>query len=174
MRIRRFLLTVCLGMAWLGQGALAQQMPMMPQPPGATQPMAAMGAAPVPTPDLVITAFEKQVVLPDRALPFTPTGMGQQFFAKLIAKVDFGRGVWFSIRKARIPPGGHVGIMRTTEICYIERGLGLLLDAQGKTVQAVPAGSWFTVPTNWAHTLKSIGEEDLIMTVIRVGPKEIH
>ncbi len=136
--------------------------------------MPMMGMGEVPNPDLVVTTFEKQVVLPDQALSFAPTGMGEKFFAKLIAKVDFGNNVWFSIRKARIPKGGNVGIMRTTEICYIERGLGLLIDEQGEVVKAVPAGSWFTVPTNWAHTLKSIGNEDLIMTVIRVGPQAIH
>ncbi len=128
----------------------------------------------VPNPELLVTTFEKQVVLPDAALSFEPTGMGEKFFAKLIAKVDFGNNVWFSIRKARIPKGGNVGIMRTTEICYIEKGLGLLIDEQGNMVKAVPAGSWFTVPTDWAHTLKSIGEEDLIMTVIRVGPEALH
>jgi len=52
--------------------------------------------------------------------------------------------------------------------------LGLLIDEQGEMVKAVPAGPWFTVPADWAHTLKGIGEEDLIMTVIRVGPKDLH
>ena len=164
-------------------GARAQQMqgmkpptdmPMKEQQPCAAKKMPMMGMGMVPDPDLLVTTFEKQVVLPDEALSFEPTGMGEKFFAKLIAKVDFGDNVWFSIRKARIPKGGNVGIMRTTEICYIERGLGLLIDAQGDVVKAVPAGSWFTVPTDWPHTLKSIGDEDLIMTVIRVGPKAIH
>jgi hypothetical protein len=163
-------------------GAMAQQMRGMQAPakmqgkqPRAAKPSPMMGMmGEVPNPDLLVTTFEKQVVLPDAALPFEPTGMGEKFFAKLIAKVDFGDNVWFSIRKARIPKGGNVGIMRTTEICYIERGLGLLIDERGETVKAVPAGSWFTVPADWAHTLKSIGEEDLIMTVIRVGPQEIH
>ncbi len=167
---------------WAG-GVAAQQMQGM-QPsmkmqteerqPCAGKKMPMMGMGTVPNPDLLITTFEKQVVLPDAALTFSATGMGEQFFAKLIAQVDFGNNVWFSIRKARIPKGGNVGIMRTTEICYIERGLGLLIDEQGERVKAVPAGSWFTVPANWAHTLKSIGDEDLIMTVIRVGPKELH
>ncbi len=164
-------------------GARAQQMqgmqsptdmPMKAKQPCAAKKMPMMGMGMVPNPDLLVTTFEKQVVLPDEALSFEPTGMGEKFFAKLIAKVDFGDNVWFSIRKARIPKGGNVGIMRTTEICYIERGLGLLIDAQGDVVKAVPAGSWFTVPTDWPHTLKSIGNEDLIMTVIRVGPKAIH
>ena len=92
--------------------AAAQQMKEMKSPmpmrmekkqpcAGKEMPMMKMGK--VPNPDLVITTFEKQVVLPDEALAFEPTGMGEQFFAKLIAKVDFGNDVWFSIRKARIP-----------------------------------------------------------------------
>ncbi len=156
------------------QPCAPKKMPMKGMQPCAAKKMPMMGMGKVPNPDLLITTFEKQVVLPDEALAFTPTGMGKKFFAKLIAKVDFGNNVWFSARKARIPKGGNVGIMRTTEICYIERGLGLLIDEKGQVVKAVPAGSWFTVPTNWRHTLKSIGEEDLIMTVIRVGPKSIH
>ena len=156
------------------QPCAAKKMPMKGMQPCAAKKMPMMGMGKVPNPDLLITTFEKQVVLPDEALAFTPTGMGKKFFAKLIAKVDFGNNVWFSVRKARIPKGGNVGIMHTTEICYIERGLGLLIDEKGQVVKAVPAGSWFTVPTNWRHTLKSIGEEDLIMTVLRVGPKSIH
>ncbi len=152
----------------------AMKMPVKEMQPCAGKTMSVMGMGTVPTPDLLITTFEKQVVRPDEALSFEPTGMGEKFFAKLIAKVDFSNNVWFSIRKARIPKGGNVGIMRMTEICYIERGLGLLIDEQGEVIKAVPAGSWFTVPTNWAHTLKSIGDEDLIMTVIRVGPKALH
>lgn len=161
---------------WLGSpGALAQGMNgMQGMQPGAGQPMPSMEMGKVPDPDLLITSFEKQVVLPDEALPFQPTGMGEKFFAKLIAKVDFGNGVWFSVRKARLPNGGNVGIMSMTEICYIEQGLGLLMDAKGEEVKTVPAGAWFTVPTNWRHTIKSIGEDDLIMTVIRVGPKSLH
>ena len=81
----------------------------------------------------------------------------------------------FSVRKARILPGGDVGIMQTTEICYIEEGMGLLIDGGGKfPPRLVPAGSWFTVPTGWSHILRSIGDVPLIMTVIRVGPPEIH
>ena len=165
------------------RGVMAQQMkgmqppmkmPMEKKQPCAAKQMPMMGMGTVPSPELLVTTFEKQVVLPDAALSFEPTGMGEKFFAKLIAQVDFGNNVWFSIRKARIPKGGNVGIMRTTEICYIEKGLGLLIDEQGQVVKAVPAGSWFTVPTDWAHTLKSIGDEALIMTVIRVGPKELH
>ena len=164
-------------------GVMAQQMkgmqpstqvPMQEKQPCSAKTMPMMDMGKVPNPELLVTTFEKQVVLPDEALSFEPTGMGEKFFAKLIAKVDFGNNVWFSIRKARIPKGGNVGIMRTTEICYIEKGLGLLIDEQGNMVKAVPAGSWFTVPTDWAHTLKSIGEEDLIMTVIRVGPEALH
>ncbi|MFQ5914795.1 MAG: hypothetical protein ACE5JS_16640 [Nitrospinota bacterium] len=166
-------------------GAAGQQMkgmqpcapmktPMKGMQPCAAKKMPMMEMGKVPNPDLLISTFEKQAVLPDEALAFGPTGMGENFFAKLIAKVDFGNGVWFSVRKARIPKGGNVGIMSTTEICYIERGLGLIMDEKGEMVKAVPAGSWFTVPTDWRHTLKSIGEEDLIMTVIRVGPKSIH
>jgi hypothetical protein len=128
----------------------------------------------VPAPDLLITTFDEQVVLPDKALEFVKLDMGTMFYGKLIAKVDFGGNVWFSIRKARIPRGGNVGIMSTTEICYIETGLGLLMSQDGKLVKTVPAGAWFTVPAGWKHTMKSIGEEDLIMTVIRVGPKGIH
>ena len=109
----------------------SMKMPMKEQQPCSPKPMSMMGMGEVPNPDLLITTFEKQVVLPDEALGFSPTGMGEKFFAKLIAKVDVGNDVWFSIRKARIPKGGNVGIMRMTEICYIEKGLGLLIDEQG-------------------------------------------
>ncbi len=53
-------------------------------------------------------------------------GPGQRFFGKLITKVDFGKGTMFSVRKARILPGGEVGIMQTTEICYIIESYGML------------------------------------------------
>jgi len=137
--------------------------------------MKGMESPGLPTPELLIDTFEKSVVVSDQAMPFGPLGMGKDFFGKLIAKVDFGKGVMFSVRKARILPGGDVGIMQTTEICYIEEGLGLLIDGEGKLPpRVVPAGSWFTVPTGWRHTLRSIGNVPLIMTVIRVGPPEIH
>ncbi len=142
--------------------------------PGMQQ-MKEMAGPGLPTPNLLITTFEKSVVVSDRAMPFAPLGMGKFFFGKLIAKVDFGKGAMFSVRKARILPGGDVGIMQTTEICYIEEGMGLLIDGGGKfPPRLVPAGSWFTVPTGWGHTLRSIGDVPLIMTVIRVGPPEIH
>ena len=183
MRKSMSLIAAVLFLGLVAGEASAQQMKEMKSPmpmgmekkqPCAGKAMPMMGMGTVPNPELLITTFEKQVVLPDEALPFEPTGMGEKFFAKLIAKVDFGNDIWFSVRKARIPKGGNVGIMRMTEICYIERGLGLLIDEQGEMIKAVPAGSWFTVPTDRAHTLKSIGEEDLMMTVIRVGPKELH
>ncbi len=102
-------------------------------------------------------------------------GVGKDFFGKLIAKVDFGKGTMFSVRKARILPGGDVGIMQTTEICYIEEGLGLLIDGEGKLLpRLVLAGFWFTVSTGWRHTLRSIGDFPLIMTVIRVSPPDSH
>ncbi|MFQ5946904.1 MAG: cupin domain-containing protein [Anaerolineae bacterium] len=137
--------------------------------------MEGMSSSGFPTPDLLITTFETSVVVPDEAIPFAHLGMGKDFYGKLIARVDFGKGVMFSVRKTRILPGGDVGIMKTTEICYIERGLGLLVDGKGKLPpRVVPAGSWFTVPTDWRHTLRSIGATPLLMTVIRVGPPEIH
>ncbi|MFQ5899049.1 MAG: cupin domain-containing protein [Candidatus Methylomirabilia bacterium] len=137
--------------------------------------MQGMAGPGLPTPDLLITTFETSVVVPDEGLAFADLGMGKDFYGKLIAKVEFGNGVMFSVRKARILPGGDVGIMQTTEICYIEEGLGLLIDEGGELPpRVVPAGSWFTVPTNWRHTLRSIGDVPLIMTVIRVGSPEIH
>ncbi len=151
----------------------AQEMKGMGMP--GMQQMKEMTAPGLPTPSLLITTFENSVVVSDQAMKFGPLGMGKDFFGKLIAKVDFGKGVMFSIRKARILPGGDVGIMQTTEICYIEEGMGLLIDGDGKLPpRVVPAGSWFTVPTGWGHTLRSIGDVPLIMTVIRVGPPEIH
>ncbi len=151
----------------------AQEMKGMGMP--GMQQMKEMAAPGLPTPSLLITTFEKSVVVSDQAMPFSPLGMGKDFFGKLIAKVDFGKGTMFSVRKARILPGGDVGIMQTTEICYIEEGMGLLIDGDGKLPpRLVPAGSWFTVPTGWRHTLRSIGDVPLIMTVIRVGPPEIH
>ncbi|MFQ5830672.1 MAG: cupin domain-containing protein, partial [Candidatus Methylomirabilia bacterium] len=137
--------------------------------------MAGMAGPGLPTPDLLITTFETSVVVPDDAIPFADLGMGKDFFGKLISKVDFGNGVMFSVRKARILPGGDVGIMQTTEMCYIEEGLGLLIDEGGDLPpRVVPAGSWFTVPTDWRHTLRNVGDVPLIMTVIRVGPPAIH
>lgn len=151
----------------------AQEMKGMGMP-GMKQ-MKEMAAPGLPTPSLLITTFENSVVVSDQAMPFSPLGMGKDFFGKLIAKVDFGKGTMLSVRKARILPGGDVGIMQTTEICYIEEGMGLLIDGDGKLPpRLVPAGSWFTVPTGWRHTLRSIGDVPLIMTVIRVGPPEIH
>jgi len=81
------------------------------------QQMIEMAGPGLPTPNLLITTFEKSVVVSDQAMPFAPLEMGKDFFGKLIAKVDFGKGTMFSVRKARILPGGDVGIMQTTEIC---------------------------------------------------------
>ncbi len=134
-----------------------------------------MGMQAPETPADVITTFEKQRVHPDQAMEFARMPMGKDFYGKLISKVDFGDGVFFSVRKAKILPGGDVGIMTTTEICYIEGGLGLIIDAEGMMEpKVVTRGSWFTVPAGWRHTLRNIGEEPLYMTVIRVGPEEIH
>jgi hypothetical protein len=130
--------------------------------------------APV-TPADIISTFEKQRVLPDQSMSFARLAMGKDFYGKLISKVDFGNGVFFSVRKARILPGGDVGLMSTPEICYIEGGLGLIVDAAGMMEpKVVTQGSWFTVPAGWKHTLRNIGEEPLYMTVIRVGPEDIH
>ncbi len=155
------------------KGMGMEQMKEMGMP--GMQQMKEMTAPGLPTPNLLITTFENSVVVSDQAMPFAPLGMGKDFFGKLIAKVDFGEGTVFSVRKARILTGGDVGIMQTTEICYIEEGMGLLIDGEGKLPpRLVPAGSWFTVPADWRHTLRSIGDVPLIMTVIRVGPPEIH
>jgi mannose-6-phosphate isomerase-like protein (cupin superfamily) len=165
------ILTVVLIGLWSSTPLFAQQMKGM-----AETKMKQMEMTPgLPTPDLLITTFETSVVVPDKGFAFADLGMGKDFYGKLIAKVDFGKGVMFSVRKARILPGGDVGIMQTTEICYIEEGLGLLIDEGGELpTRVVPAGSWFTVPANWRHTLRNIGDVPLIMHVIRVGPQEIH
>ncbi|MEE8292377.1 MAG: hypothetical protein V3R80_12930 [Candidatus Tectomicrobia bacterium] len=78
-------------------GVMAQQMkgmqpstqvPMQEKQPCSAKTMPMMDMGKVPNPELLVTTFEKQVVLPDAALSFEPTGMGEKFFAKLIAKVD--------------------------------------------------------------------------------------
>ncbi len=152
---------------WLNVIMAAALIGLWPFTPLTAQEMKGMGmeqmkgmASPgLPTPELLISTFEKSVVVSDQAVPFAPLGMGKDFFGKLIAKVNFGKGVMFSVRKARILSGGDVGIMQTTEICYIEEGFGLLIDGDGKLPPGlVPAGSRFTVPTGWRHTLRSIGD----------------
>lgn len=77
--------------------ASAQKMPMKGMQPCAASKMPMMDMGKVPDPDLLITTFEKQVVVPDEALLFAPTGMGKKFFAKLIAKVDFGNNIFFDL-----------------------------------------------------------------------------